>query len=87
MKAAIAATGKSQQVAEYLPMNYRVLGRTLDNTGTIIIGVDDHGWTLDEYVIPRLGSALIACIEITHEEGKDWGDCLTPMPMEHDDEQ
>lgn len=86
MRIAVAATGKTQKVAAYLPINYRVLGRTLDNTGTIIIGVDDHGWTLDAYVIPRLGSGLIACEEVTHEEGKDWGDCRTPMPVEQDDE-
>ena len=52
MRIAIAATGKSKEVAQYLPNNYKVLGRTLDNTGTIIVGVDDHGWTLDQYVIP-----------------------------------
>ena len=87
MKVAIANTGKSKQVAEYLPMNYRVLGRTLDNSGTIIIGDDDHGWTMDGYVIPRLGSGLISCVEVTHEEGTDWGEILVQIrPDTSDDE-
>lgn len=30
----------------------------------IIKGEDDHGWTLDGYVIPRLGSGLIWAREI-----------------------
>lgn len=69
MRIAIARTGKSKDVAQYLPNNYTVLGRTLDAKGTIIVGVDDHGWTLDEYVIPRLGSALIACEEVIEFNG------------------
>lgn len=60
------AFGHPDEVARYLPSNYTVLGRTLDNESTVIVGVDDHGWTLDAYVIPRLGSALIHCEEV-HE--------------------
>lgn len=69
MRIAIASTGKSKDVAQYLPNNFTVLGRTLDARGTIIVGVDDHGWSLDAYVIPRLGSALIACKEIIEING------------------
>ncbi len=69
MRIAIAATGKSKNVAQYLPNNFKVLGRTLDNTGTIIVGVDDHGWSLDQYVIPRLGSAMIHCEEVFEING------------------
>ncbi len=69
MRIAIACTGKSKDVAQYLPNNFKVLGRTLDNTGTIIVGVDDHGWTLDKYVIPRLGSAMIHCEEVFEING------------------
>ncbi len=69
MRIAIAHTGKSKDVAQYLPNNFTVLGRTLDNTGTIIVGVDDHGWSLDAYVIPRLGSALISCEEVVEFNG------------------
>jgi len=69
VRIAIAATGKSKNVAQYLPNNFKVLGRTLDNTGTIIVGVDDHGWSLDQYVIPRLGSAMIHCEEVFEING------------------
>jgi hypothetical protein len=69
VRIAIAATGKSKDVAQYLPNNFKVLGRTLDNTGTIIVGVDDHGWTLDKYVIPRLGSGMIHCEEVFEIDG------------------
>ncbi len=69
MRIAIASTGKTKDVAQYLPNNFTVLGRTLDARGTIIVGVDDHGWSLDAYVIPRLGSALIACKEVIEING------------------
>lgn len=65
-------------VAAYLPQNYRVIAvetgteeETEKFSGTagkpcraIIGGTDNHGWTLDGYVIPRLGSGLIAAREI-----------------------
>ena len=69
MRIALAFTGKTRDVAQYLPNNFRVLGRSLDNSKTIIIGVDDHGWSLDAYVIPRLGSALIHCEEVFEING------------------
>ncbi len=69
MRIAIAHTGKTKDVAQYLPNNFTVLGRTLSGPYTIIVGVDDHGWSLDKYVIPRLGSALIHCEEITEWNG------------------
>jgi hypothetical protein len=49
-------------VKAYLPCNYVVTGY---DAGEIIIrGEDDHGWTLDGYVIPRLASGLIGCTEV-----------------------
>lgn len=70
IRIAVAHSGKAQrEVAQYLPDNYSVIGRTLDNEGTIIAGRDNAGWTLDAYVIPRLGSALIHCDEITNDVG------------------
>ena len=54
---------KYEEVGQYLPDNYKVIGETPD--GKIIIAGDDHlGWTLTGYVIPRLGSALIYCEEL-----------------------
>ena len=67
----------SKDVAQYLPKNFQVLGRTLDNSGTIIVGVDDHGWSLDAYVIPRLGSALIHCEEVVEINGL----CITQLEL------
>lgn len=58
-------------VAAYLPHNYRVTGSEVrheygyDNLVVTIEGTDDAGWTLDDYVIPRLGSGLIGCRETT----------------------
>lgn len=51
-------------VKDYLPSNYRVVH--VDGTkGTVLIaGEDDHGWTLDGYVIPRLQSGLIVAQEV-----------------------
>lgn len=53
-----------EEVAQYLPQKYQVIGRTLDDTGVIIAGTDWLGWTLDGYIIPRLASGLIVCKEL-----------------------
>ena len=50
-----------ETVARYLPGNYEVTGATPDEI--YIAGTDSCGWTLDDYVIPRLGSGLIYCTE------------------------
>lgn len=62
--AKITDTKKSVEgVACYLPSNYKIVGRTLE--GELLISGRDHaGWTLEGYVIPRLGSGLIPCVEI-----------------------
>ncbi len=52
------------EVGQYLPQNYKVIGIALDGKGVIIAGHDHLGWGLHSYVIPRLGSGLIACTEI-----------------------
>lgn len=61
-------------VAKYLPDNYKVDGvvdaTALDGLdfpypqGIVISGRDVAGWTLDDYVLPRLASGLIRGIEI-----------------------
>lgn len=50
-------------VERYLPGNYEVVFNSDD--GIVIAGDDDHGWTLDDYVLPRLASGLIWGQEIT----------------------
>ena len=59
-KAVVFSTSPS--VAAYLPSRYRVVEVTEDKT--FIEGEDFHGWTLDGYVIPRLGSGMFHCEEI-----------------------
>ena len=58
----------TERIAAYLPANYRVLGRTpmraTNNVQILIGGSDVAGWTLDDYVIPRLASGLIFAEEI-----------------------
>lgn len=52
-------------VRAYMPDNYNAT--ELDGR-IVIVGTDFAGWTLDEYVIPRLASGLIFAVEI---EGRD----------------
>ena len=68
----------AETVTNYLPGNYRVIwsGKVsdwsptvevegpLDDNCVVIQGEDNRGWTLDRYVIPRLGSGLMRCDEI-----------------------
>tara|TARA_R110000868_G_scaffold17825_4_gene77816 strand:+ start:241 stop:720 length:480 start_codon:yes stop_codon:yes gene_type:complete len=49
-----------REVAAYLPSNYFVTECTDDQI--IVKGVDNCGWTLDGYVIPRLGSGMIGVV-------------------------
>lgn len=57
-----ANAASTEQIAAYLPANYAVLGRTPikgTNTVQILIGGSDiAGWTLDDYVLPRLASGM-----------------------------
>lgn len=53
-------------VANYLPSNYRIVAQA-DNA-VLVAGEDDHGWTADKYVIPRLGSGMIRAEEIGNED-------------------
>lgn len=51
----------AEQVKAYMPSNYLVRVRD----GVIFIeGEDVAGWTLDDYVIPRLASGLINAVEV-----------------------
>lgn len=58
-------------VKDYLPSNYtakeRIAGWTLSGYAGACIeieGYDIAGWTLDDYVIPRLASGLIVATEV-----------------------
>jgi hypothetical protein len=60
--------GKVEQIKAYMPDNYEVVGRTPtggSNTVKVLIaGHDRAGWTLHEYVIPRLASGMYWAEEI-----------------------
>lgn len=57
-----------EQVQVYLSGNYQAVNLTRNSDTTddlmVIIGVDVAGWTLDDYVIPRLASGLILAEEV-----------------------
>jgi hypothetical protein len=66
-------TGSRSTVEAYLPDNYTVRPNTWtttpDNKGRIAIeGEDVAGWTLDDYVIPRLASGGMLCHEVRSAE-------------------
>lgn len=65
MRIALCHERKLPEVEALLPLNYRVIGRDVPNGFILIGGEDNAGWTLDGYVIPRLGSALIFTEEVT----------------------
>jgi hypothetical protein len=54
-------SANTEEVAQYLPSNYMVIGFNLEQDHLLIAGVDNQGWTLEDYVIPRLGSGLLHC--------------------------
>ena len=59
-------------VRRYLPAAYSAFMR---GDRIYIVGTDVAGWTLDGYVLRRLGSGLIAAREIAlSEAGDDWAD-------------
>jgi hypothetical protein len=49
-------------VAAYLPSNYRVVAS--DDESVTIEGEDVAGWTLNDYVLPRLASGLMFGTEV-----------------------
>ena len=71
-----------RDVQDYLPSNYTaslVVRSHLKNDPDIVIeGHDRDGWTLDGYVLPRLGSALIVAYEV---------DRLKALGVSHREEQ
>jgi hypothetical protein len=58
----IADPSQGPVVSAYLPSNYKVT--EVHDTYAVIEGVDNAGWTLDDYVIPRLASGLIFAKEV-----------------------
>jgi len=63
VRTATVKNAKRATVEAYLPSNYRAYEIGRDGRDVLIVGEDDHGWTLDGYVIPRLASGLIVAVE------------------------
>lgn len=61
MRYALVAKATAAQIEPYLPSNYIAYDTA---AGAVIEGEDSCGWTLDDYVIPRLASGLYFGIEI-----------------------
>lgn len=55
MKYALINTDKVTTVERYLPQNYQA---TPLGTFTLVFGEDHLGWTMEDYVLPRLASGL-----------------------------
>lgn len=55
-----------REVSAYLPANYTARLAEGNSLPVVVLieGIDDHGWTLDDYVIPRLASGLITAREV-----------------------
>ena len=53
------------EVQAYMPSNYRAFE---DRGNIYILGSDVAGWTMDDYILPRLGSGLIAARELSDRE-------------------
>lgn len=72
---ALVASDRTE-IEAYLPENYKVLTRErpgdaderYPNGVTLISGKDVAGWTLDDYVIPRLASGLYFARECDSRE-------------------
>ena len=78
---AIVTARLSDNVGAYLPANYDALysekSEELQGWYSVVIaGKDSHGWTLDDYVIPRLASGLMNAqeIDLSHPIMKRVGD-------------
>jgi hypothetical protein len=66
MRYALIATRTPESVDRYLPSRYKVLARGAARA--LIGGEDFHGWTMDDYVLPRLASGLHYGREIPADE-------------------
>ena len=67
MRYAIVTNGEIDQEPDYLQSNYNVVHQDPNGQGLLIAGEDDHGWTMDDYVLPRLASGLIVAVEVWPE--------------------
>ena len=65
---AVIHSSEVERVKRYLPRDYFVRGMSLDQSFIVISGRDNAGWTLDNYVLPRLASGLLFGEEVFWDE-------------------
>lgn len=74
--AIVTGARDAKELWAYLPGNFAVLGggpvKTYRDAVYVIGGSDSQGWTLDDYVIPRLGSGNIGAREISGKQAIGW---------------
>jgi hypothetical protein len=73
--AIVKGARSAKEVWAYLPHNFVVVGggaTRYPEHEYVICGIDEAGWTLDGYIIPRLSSGSIGAREITSTEAVDW---------------
>ncbi len=62
----VRGIGTPKQIEAYLPLGWRITAYVQDSdsrfshVSATVRGVESGGWTLDDYVIPRLASGLYA---------------------------
>jgi hypothetical protein len=71
-KYALVRKGRLEEVQAYLPSNYKA--RDCGEGEILISGRDSHGWTMEDYVRPRLMSGMIWAEPMTSLEVSDWLD-------------
>jgi hypothetical protein len=65
--AVVAGSGVTEEkVARYLPSNYQTAGMREGEFGpeVVIAGTDNAGWTMEDYIIPRLASGWYTAREV-----------------------
>lgn len=55
-------SGQAETIGRYLPANYKVTDSDTDYV--YFAGHDNAGWTMEDYVLPRLASGLIFAEEV-----------------------
>lgn len=75
--ATVLGARRREEIAAYLPEGYAVIGEGMRDGRTfyVIGGYDNAGWTLDDYIIPRLASGLMACDEISEQSARNIAAC------------
>jgi len=62
-----------ERVRAFMPSNYDAWPLLLrgEQVAVVIVGTDNAGWTLDDYVLPRLASGMIYATELVTKGADD----------------